>query len=269
MNLFKKVSKSVLILVTGLVLIYFTTYFIRKIRIVKELTFIPTTHFNINYNGILKTEAENIATSLEENYNRIRTELNDPPHDTIHVFIHSSQNDFNNATGLKNSTANGTSRGPKAFHLMYQTWFNNVFPADMRKVAVHEFTHCVQLNILIQDALSKSGKLNDAEFDRNFEEQFSKKYPQWFWEALCDYEAAIVNRASVKYGMRGKPTLKSLNSGNQIYNVGYTIIEYIVAKWGKEKLPDLIITYCDFNQLLQVSESEFEEGWYQFVQEKY
>ena len=269
MKLFRKILKSLLLVIAGLVFIFFTLWAIRKFRVVKEITQINTSHFQINYKGILKTEAEDISKSLEENYNRIRTELNDPEHNTISVFIHSTQNDFNSATGLKNSTANGASRGPKAFHLMYQTWFNSVFPDDMTKVAVHEFTHCVQLNILIQDALSKSKKSDNAAFDKNFEQQFSEKYPQWFWEALCDYEAGIINKMSVKHGMKGKPTLKFLNTSNQIYNTGYTIIEYIVTKWGKEKLPDLIRTYCDLKKVLQITESEFEQGWHKFVQEKY
>jgi hypothetical protein len=31
------------------------------------------------------------------------------------------------------------------------------------------------------------------QFDKLFEDKFVNKYPQWFWEAICDYEAGIVN----------------------------------------------------------------------------
>ena len=102
-----------------------------------------------------------------------------------------------------------------------------------------------------------------------FEEKFINEYPQWFWEAICDYEARIVNSISVKYGMKKNLTLKDLNNSNQIYNVGYTIIEYIVEKWGKDKLPILITSYVDINTVLGVSESDFEKGWADFVDEKY
>jgi hypothetical protein len=62
---------------------------------------------------------------------------------------------LNTATGLLETKAKGVSRGPVIFHPMYQTWFNGISPADMDKVAVHEFTLCVQLNILIQEDQAK------------------------------------------------------------------------------------------------------------------
>ena len=183
MKTFRKILKTTFLLIGILALIYLTTFIIRKISVVKEQTVLQTNHFKINYKGILKKEAKSISKSLEENYNRIRTELNDPEHDTITVFIHSTQQEFNSATGLMNSKANGTSRGPKAFHLMYQSWYNSIFPPEMRKVAVHEFTHCVQLNILIADAKAKYGEITNIDFEKRFEKEFAEKYPRWFWVA--------------------------------------------------------------------------------------
>jgi hypothetical protein len=269
MKIVKKILRIIFLAIGVFAVIYLAAFIVRKLRTVKEQTVLHTTHFKINYNGILKTEAENISKSLEENYNRIRTELADPKHDTITVFVHPTQKEFNSATGLVNSKANGVSRGPKIFHLMYQTWFNSVFPAEMEKVAVHEFTHCVQLNILIEDARTKYGDLHNTEFDKRFEKEFAEKYPQWFWEALCDYEAGMVNRSSVNYAAKKRLTLKDLDKSNQIYNLGYTIVEYMVATYGKDKLPVFIKSYGDFENSLHTSGKAFEQGWYQFVEEKY
>jgi hypothetical protein len=155
MKKIKKVFRVLLLLLGTLTITYFSALLIRKIRVVKTPTLIYTNHFKISYHGILKSEAESISKSLEDNYGRIGTELNDPEHDTISVYIHPTQKEFNHATGLLNSKANGVSKGPKILHLMYQTWFNSILPADMEKVAVHEFSHCVQLNILIADAKTK------------------------------------------------------------------------------------------------------------------
>ncbi len=269
MTTIKKIIKS-LILFFGIIgIVYFASSVIRKSRVVKETQLIESEHFNLYYKDVLKSEAEEMSLNLESNYNRIRTELDDPVHKKINVFVHPTQKEFNEATGLKNSTANGTSRGPLAFHLKFETWYNSFLPPDMNKVAVHEFTHCVQLNILIQDAIAKKKSGNNNVFDKKFEKYFLENYPQWFWESICDYEAGMVNKTSVNYGMKGNPTLKELNTSNQIYNVGYTIPEYLVSKYGKVKLPDFIKSYCDFEKVLGVSEKEFEKGWHQFVAANY
>lgn len=261
--------KIILLVFAGLSIIYLGVKTFRNISVVDKLTELRTDHFVISYQGIYKDEAQEIAHNLEENYDRIRTNLNDPYHDTIRVFVHPTQTDFNRETGLSNSTANGTSRGPNEFHFIWTNWFNSIFPNDPLKTAIHEFTHCVQLNILINEAQRESGNMDNRDFDKMFEEKFIKEYPQWFWEAICDYEAGMVSSISVKYGMRKKLTLQELNNSNQIYNVGYTIIEYIVEKWGKEQLPVLIKSYADINTVLGVSESDFEKGWADFVDEKY
>lgn len=242
---------------------------IRGIRVVDELTQLKTDHFKITYYGIYKDEAEEIGRELEANYERIRTDLRDPEHDIIRVFIHPTQEDFNKSTGLINSSANGTSRGPLEFHFLWTNWYNSIFPDNPKKTAIHEFTHCVQLNILIKDAIETLGYKNEESFNKEFEKKFVEEYPQWFWEAICTYQAEEVNRLSVNYGMQDRPTLNSLNTSNQIYNVGYTLIEYIVDTWGKDKIPALITSYVNIEGVLGVSKEDFERGWYEFVEEKY
>jgi hypothetical protein len=264
-----KKLRIVFLVFGGLIIAYFGLKRFRSISAADKLTELRTSHFLITYQGIYKEEAQDIADNLEENYERIRINLNDPDHDMIRVFVHATQTDFNRATGLPNSTANGTSRGPNEFHVIWTNWFNSFFPDDPIKTAIHEFTHCVQLNILIKEAQRAFGGVGNGDFDKIFEEKFINEYPQWFWEAICDYEACIVNSMSVKYGMKKNLTLRDLNRGNQIYNVGYTIIEYIVDKWGKDKLPVLITSYVDIKNVLGVSESDFEKGWVDFVNEKY
>ncbi len=269
MKTFKYISRLVLIALLGIILVVLVALVFRLLRVEKDTKIIKSVHFDVIYNGVLQAEAEDISRVLEQSYERIRLDLADSEHHKISVFIHPNQDEFNKATGLINSKANGTSRGPLVFHLKYETWFNAIFPPEMEKVAVHEFTHCVQLNVLIQVALSRFNAADSTDFDKNFEMKFAKDYPQWFWEALCDYEAGMVNSTSVKYGMKGKPTLKELNTSPQIYNVGYTIIAYFVSKYGKEKLPDFIKSYGNFEQTLGITEKEFESGWYEFVSEKY
>ena len=261
--------KIIVVVFGTFVLSYFGLKTFRNVSVEDNLSELRTDHFVISYHGIYEWEAYDIAANLEKHYGRIRSELGDPDHETIRVFVHPTQDDFNKGTGLPNSTANGTSRGPNEFHLIWTNWFNSIFPDDPIKTAIHEFTHCVQLNILIKDAQIELANIDKGDFEKAFEEKFIKEYPQWFWEGICDYEAGIVNSVSVKYGMSKDPTLKSLNNSNQVYNIGYTIIEYIVEKWGTDKLRALITSYVDIETVLKVSEGEFEKGWVEFVDEKY
>ena len=264
-----KKLKYIVLVSAGLILVYFGAKMLRSASAVDKLTELKTKHFVITYQGIYKEEAQDVADNLEKHYDRIRIDLNGPDHEIIHVFIHPTQTEFNNGTGLSSSTANGMSRGPNKFHILWTNWFNGILPDDPIKTALHEFTHCVQLNILIKKAQEELTLEGRGDFDNAFEQKFINEYPQWFWEAICDYEAGIVNEISVKYGMSKKPTLAYLNKSNQIYNVGYTIIEYIVEKWGKDKLPVLITSYVDIENVLNISESDFEKGWVDYVDEKY
>jgi hypothetical protein len=263
-----KIKVAVYIIV-GLSVLYFGAKYGRQFTVAEPLTNLATDHFDIFYYGIYTSEAESVAQSLEENYERIRNELGDADHQKLTVYIYPNRSDFNKKTGLLHGNATGTSRGPNEFHFIWTNWFNSLFPDDPVQTAIHEFSHCVQLNVLIKDAQSKFIDADSADFDRTFEAKFASEYPQWFWEAISAYEAKEINSLSVKYAMRGTPSLKYLSKSNQIYNVGYTIIEYIVATWGKEKLPLLIRSYVDLEGTLQVTEAEFEMGWHEFVADKY
>lgn len=264
MNKFRLSGYSFLVILA----IFFSAKGIRSWTVVDRKTELKTNHFTIIYSGVYESEAAAIAEKLEKNYDRIRNELKDPEHARINVFVHGNQNDFNSATGLNNK-ANGVSRGPLEFHVLWTNWFNSIFPDDATKTAVHEFTHCVQLNILIQQALAQSPIKDEAVFNEHFEKQFSEKYPSWFWESISIYQAREVNNLSVKYAFRNRPNLISLNDGNQIYNLGYTIVDYIVSEWGNEKLSALILSYADLENVLQVSPEEFENGWHKFVEKNY
>jgi len=206
------------LVIAFLLISFFGLKSLREFRVVNEVTQLKTDHFIIAYKDILPKDAEDVGRKLEDNFNRIREELNDPEHGAIKVFIHGSREEFYGSTGLGN-TVTGVSRGPLEFHVLWTNWYNSIFPDDPPTTAVHEFTHCVQLNILITRALKDFTASGAENFDLLFERKFAQDYPQWFWEAISTYEANEVNTLSVMYAMRSEPTLKALNDSNQIYNV--------------------------------------------------
>ncbi len=252
-----------------LALAYFGSIAARSMMVAKGAHELRTEHFVLFYQGIREKEAGDVANHLEQNYARILEELGVPDQDVVYGYIHSSQDAFNDATGLAGSSAIGTSRGPSEFHIIWTNWHNSIFPANPLKNAVHEFTHCVQLNILISEALESWDGADPESFNAEFEDRFSRDYPQWLWEAISIYQAKEVNSLSVNYGMWTDPDLQSLNNSPQVYNVGYTLIEYIVETWGKEKIPMLIRSYGDLETVLDIDEKSFEDKWKMFVKENY
>jgi len=89
------------------------------------------------------------------------------------------------------------------------------------------------------------------------------------------YEAGqFVNPRRLSYMVEGHPlTLAELNANwqtnSQVYDLGYLLIEYLVEKWSRQHVVDLIKTFGDISSVLGISVSEFEAGWYEFVMKKY
>jgi hypothetical protein len=67
------------------------------------------------------------------------------------------------------------------------------------------------------------------------------------------------------------PTLDELNrlSDTRIYEVGYTIGEFIVKRWSAAKLRALIRASGDTQSALGVTPAEFEREWHAFLRETY
>jgi hypothetical protein len=257
-----------LVILLGIIVVFYFARTVRSFTVKQETQTLKSEHFIISYSGIYKSEAEKVSKHLEDHYTPIRENQNDVKHDLIKVFVYGSQYKFNAATGLKENTK-GTSRGPNEFHFVYSNWFSAIFPDDPLKTALHEFTHCVQLNILIDKAKETIITQDRKTFEKEFDKKFKAEYPRWLWESISIFEAKEVNSLSVKYAKSKNLTLKELNQSNQIYNIGYTIIEYVASKWGKDSVSQLIWSFGDLEKTLKVTPEEFEKGWMAFLEANY
>ncbi|RNL75220.1 hypothetical protein ED312_21830 [Sinomicrobium pectinilyticum] len=88
------------------------------------------------------------------------------------------------------------------------------------------------------------------------------------------YEAKqFVNPKTLTYLENGQyPSIVELNGrfkGDKIYDCGFTIIEYILAKYGQKKFIDLIENYGNLKKTFNVTEEQFCKDWYEFVKNKY
>ena len=118
---------------------------------------------------------------------------------------------------------------------------------------VHEFCHAVSLSV-------------SATFANN---------PRWLWETIALYEnGELVPPRTLDYIVRGVyPSLADLNAdpnaGRQVYELGYVIGEFIVERWGRAGLLDLIRAHGDVNAVFGVTSGAFEAEMYAWIRAKY
>ena len=116
---------------------------------------------------------------------------------------------------------------------------------------VHEFAHCVTL------------RLNDR-IGNN---------PRWLWESVAIYESGqSVDLRGVPYmASRQPPAFSALNSFDNtlVYDVGYSIAEFIVSRGGRRALADLVRVNGDTSAVLGMSLDDFERQWFTFARERY
>lgn len=144
---------------------------------------------------------------------------------------------------LRYSAPSRSVEGPNRFHVV-------ALPYDAR-LPVHEFAHDVTLHLA-------PGVANN---------------PIWLWEATAVFEAdQFVAPSSLPALVAGDfPALAELGrgAGVSIYDVGFTIGEYIVARRGIDGLRRLLVAQGDTLAALGVTFDQFERGWRDFVTARY
>jgi len=99
--------------------------------------------------------------------------------------------------------------------------------------------------------------------------------PRWLWETVALYEnGELVPPRTLGYMVRGAyPSLADLNAdpnaSRQIYELGYVIGEFIVTRWGRAGLLDLIRANGDVNAVFGVTPAAFEAEMYASIRAKY
>ena len=208
-------------------------------------------HFDfILYDGLSPSIIPDISNELENNYERIITDLQimNMPAVTVKIwadydnFLEAMQTDI----GVRYTGATGYLFGMQEMRLQYSD--------EVSQTAVHEFAHLVSLQV-----------------NSNFANR-----PRWLWEAVALYECQdFVYPKSLPYMVSGDyPTLSELNtdfnsSNHSIYSVGYVLLEFVVQTWSMAKVIDLIKTNGNIPSVLGITTQMFESGWHQYVEDKY
>ncbi|RPI15122.1 MAG: hypothetical protein EHM58_14860 [Ignavibacteriae bacterium] len=211
-------------------------------------------HFTFYYTSYDSLSIKTTADSVERNYSRI---LSDLQTDTVlKTSVHFYKTYEELAAVVRHVVPNlptwaiGLSTAKDTIHMLSPKHSEQNYEY-MLIVLIHEFTHCVSLNI--NPAIANN--------------------PRWLWESAALYEAGqFVHPSQLPYMVnQNPPTLSQMNSisNTQIYEVGYLLSEYIVENWSRTHLKNMILSNGNISQVLEMTVSEFQTAWFQFVKTKY
>jgi hypothetical protein len=237
-----------------------------------EMNELKTKHFHLHYPVTVSDRmAKKVSGSLEHSYGRITGDIGGPALPVINVYIHPNKESLKKAVGFY---AQGAIVGTGQIHLVKLKGISQLL-ISYEKLALHEFSHCATLNLLINNDLS-SGKVASldewtATYDSPDGPGFYHIYPRWLWESVACYEARQLNIMTLFISIvNGFPSLSVINShGSKVYFMGYTVADFIVSRWGRGALNSLIIERGNLPDVLDISEAQFSIAYRRFVYKKY
>jgi hypothetical protein len=207
---------------------------------------LTTEHFLLTYPAAQSSaSASAVAEALEREYARILSDLGAGSMPRVSVRFYADHAALESAVapvvGAIPSWASGLATAVDQIHVVSQISVRDV---------VHEFAHCVSMRV-------------NPTIPNN---------PRWLWEAVAIYEAGqAVDPRSVPSIAAAPPPFATLNrfDNTLIYEVGYTIAEFIVSTGGLRALVGLVANNGDVRDTLGSSPEQFEREWALFVRNRY
>ena len=212
-------------------------------------------HFVFHYPPRDEATVPSIASAVEREYTRIIDDLHAGAMPTVTVTLYTDHAVLEGAVrpivGAVPSFASGLVTSQGEIHMMSPNapgWG----PLDrMQSNLVHEFAHCVTLHANPRAANN----------------------PRWLWESVAIYEARqSVDLRGVSYMTAlDPPSFESMTAvdNTRIYDVGYSIAEFIVSRWGQSTLSQLVAASGDTAATLGVPLTDFQRQWFAFARERY
>ena len=141
---------------------------------------------------------------------------------------------------------------------------------DLRHVVVHELTHAFMFDMMYTGI-----------FDSILSAEYLYQVPLWFAEGLAEYESSgwdeeadmVMRDASVSgYAVH----LDMLGGGYLVYKQGQSAINFLVKRYGREKLREIVSGLrtnrnlgSAFQKSLGMSERKFSEVWMESLRRQY
>jgi len=202
-------------------------------------------HFEYWFSETDNKSVDSLIPYLENNYKRILNDFRLSALPVTRVKIYPDMKSFHLSINQPDAPDQvmATAFGKDEFRMVSPTKGGE----EMMKFISHEFTHCVHLNI-----------------------DYSPNNPRWLWEGVAMYESGWFMDPKEIDDIKNKnyPPLKTLGNGME-YMLGYVIIEAIKDLWGFDTVIGLIKHQGNIQQVLNITEEEFEKKVFDRIHKKY
>ncbi|MEW9079609.1 peptidase MA family metallohydrolase [Terrisporobacter glycolicus] len=201
---------------------------------------------------------EDLSKELEKSYETITNNLGVNIDGRIDVRISPDIKSLHEAMGLTNAddsvVGSGWGKEIKIVSPLNPGTVHNY--NSVKQVLIHEFVHIVISNI-------------NSDID---------EIPSWINEGIATYEAKQMNdntRNFIKQRISENkiPNLNELDKGfstpDGSHIFSYTIVEFLVSKYGYDKLIHILKSPKEIDKILGISKSEFEREWISFLKDNY
>lgn len=211
-------------------------------------------HFIFKYTFISKKCINDLTEVLEGNYDRITKDLNVGNMPKIIVSIYPDVKIYHEAINRPNDPDSSIGNAIYDHEIKMASPLNQgQFDSykGLINVIIHEFTHLVE-----ESKAPNHGNLK-----------------RWINESVAVYEADQKEEYYIKDLIQKNyyPSIEELNApfGTDVYGVGYSLIDYIDATYGMDKVNDLILNDGDIRKVLNMTNDEFMGKWFEFIKLKY
>jgi len=217
-----------------------------------EFEMLDSTEIVVYYARGHSSAAKDVLAVLEENQQRIIEDLRPVKKGKYAVRIYPTLQAFHEAMGSPDAPSSivGMAWSDSELRMVSP---GNPGPShdyeSMLKVAVHELAHCVTARVAVEKEAPAS---------------------VWLWESIALYEAGQARDVFALPSMQAGQVPRFLGLTQQdrsadIYQIGYTVADYLIRNWGWEGVRELVLASGDVTEVLGLTEDEFYAGWYEFV----
>jgi len=234
-----------------------------------EWYYIQTRHFDIYYYENGYDVAEFAAEVLEDAYPVVSDQLDYDLKKRVPVILYNSPNEFQQTNVIPQLIEEGVGGFTESFKNRIVVPFNGSYE-DFRHVLHHELSHAFTYDMLYGNLL---GSL--------LSRQYLFRLPLWFAEGFAEYssrggwdmEADMVMRDAT---INGYLIPLDYVGGYLAYKEGQSAILYLVDKYGKQKVSEILSkgrTQISMDRALEasigMSVRKFSEEWMKYLRKKY